>query len=107
MALILPMAGLANVLAAATEELPRLNLALAKVVDRAQALSPLRTLIVACNGDILIDKGFRGHSTNTPTNIKSASKAIISALVGIAIDKRLLDGRTRRSPPASHQPPAG
>src|SRR5690606_1853267 len=33
-----------------------------------------------------------GVSVDDPTNIKSASKTIISALVGIAIDKGLLTG---------------
>jgi CubicO group peptidase (beta-lactamase class C family) len=36
--------------------------------------------------------GYRGSSISEPTNIKSASKSIISALVGIAIDKGILGG---------------
>lgn len=65
---------------------------LAAVVEEAQSLEPLETLIVAQHGGILIEQGFRGHATTRPTNVKSVSKSIISALVGIAIDKGVLPG---------------
>ncbi|WP_208179540.1 serine hydrolase domain-containing protein [Sinorhizobium medicae] len=55
-------------------------------------LKPLRAVIVAQHGETIAEKGHRGHTTSESTNIKSASKSIISALVGIAIDKGLLDG---------------
>ncbi|MDX0425582.1 serine hydrolase domain-containing protein [Sinorhizobium medicae] len=55
-------------------------------------LKPLRAVIVAQHGETIAEKGYRGHTTSESTNIKSASKSIISALVGIAIDKGLLDG---------------
>ncbi|TWA38237.1 CubicO group peptidase (beta-lactamase class C family) [Sinorhizobium medicae] len=55
-------------------------------------LKPLRAVIVAQHGETIAEKGYRGHTTSESTNIKSASKLIISALVGIAIDKGLLDG---------------
>jgi CubicO group peptidase (beta-lactamase class C family) len=65
---------------------------LAEIVESAAALRPLETLLVAQHGDILAAHGYRGHSVDAPTNIKSVSKAILSALVGIAIDRRLLQG---------------
>ncbi len=46
--------------------------------------------MIAHRGEVLAARGYRGHSVNAPTNIKSASKSVISALVGIAIDKGLL-----------------
>src|SRR3546814_13502099 len=49
-----------------------------------------------CSSDLLVEEGFRGHSTSKPTNIKSASKAVISALVGIAIGKGLLEGQDQK-----------
>jgi CubicO group peptidase (beta-lactamase class C family) len=61
-------------------------------IERARSLEPVETLLVAQGGEILVDEGFRGHATTQSTNIKSASKSIISALVGIAIDKGVLDG---------------
>ena len=65
---------------------------LAAAVDEARSLEPLETLIVAQHGKIVIEEGFRGYATTRPTNIKSVSKTIISALVGIAIEKGILHG---------------
>ncbi|MFC4727263.1 serine hydrolase domain-containing protein [Coralloluteibacterium thermophilus] len=66
--------------------------ALAAVLDDAAALAPLRTVVVARDGEVLAERGYRGHATTRPANIKSASKAVVSALVGIAIDRGLLEG---------------
>ncbi len=61
-------------------------------VEQARLLGRLETLIVARNGKVLVEQGFSGHSTRSPRNIKSASKSVVSALVGIAIDKGVLEG---------------
>ena len=66
--------------------------ALAPILAGAAALDPLETAMVAQHGETLAERGYRGHSTAAPANIKSVSKAIISALVGIAIDKGVLEG---------------
>lgn len=62
------------------------------VLERAAALRPLKTVVVAHRGHIVAERGYRGHKTTAPTNIKSASKSVISALVGVAIDKGILSG---------------
>ncbi|WP_058635552.1 serine hydrolase domain-containing protein [Aureimonas ureilytica] len=59
---------------------------------RAEALEPLETLLIAQGGEILLDQGFRGNRTDRATNIKSASKSVVAALVGIAIDKGAIKG---------------
>lgn len=64
---------------------------LESVLDEAAALDPLRAVVVAQTGRITGERGY-GHSPDTPTNIKSASKSVLSALVGIAIDRGLLAG---------------
>jgi CubicO group peptidase (beta-lactamase class C family) len=69
------------------------------VLERAGALEPLETVVVAQNGAIIAERGYRGHKTTTPTSIMSASKSIIAALVGIAIDKGLLKGTDQRIAP--------
>jgi CubicO group peptidase (beta-lactamase class C family) len=66
--------------------------ALLDVLAEAAQLKPLETVIIAQNGKVLAERGYGGHSVTTPTNIKSASKAIISALIGIAIDRGILQG---------------
>ncbi len=73
--------------------------ALAQIIDRAGGLVPLETTIVAQHGEILAERGYRGHSPTAPTNIKSVSKAVISALVGIAIDEGVLEGTQQKIAP--------
>lgn len=71
---------------------PEAGIRLQPILDQAEALSALETVIVSQDGSIIAERGYRGRSTLAATNIKSASKAIISALVGIAIDRGLLQG---------------
>ncbi|MET0329560.1 MAG: serine hydrolase, partial [Luteimonas sp.] len=66
--------------------------ALERVLDDARSLGPLRTVLVARDGAVLAERGYHGASTTRPANIKSASKTVVSALVGIAIERGLLDG---------------
>ena len=66
--------------------------ALQPVLDRAAALTPLETVVVAQGARIISERCYRGHKTTAPTSIMSASKSIIAALVGIAIDKGVLQG---------------
>lgn len=71
---------------------PSITLAL----ERAEELKPLRTVVVAHRGKIVAERGFRGYTSKEPTAIMSASKSIISALVGIAIDKGILEGTDQK-----------
>jgi len=66
--------------------------ALKAALDGAEALAPLQAVVVAQDGRIVAERGYRGHKTTAPTAIMSASKSIVSALVGIAIDKGVLKG---------------
>lgn len=61
-------------------------------LEKAEALKPLRTVVVAHRGKIVAERGYRGYTSTEPTSIMSASKSILSALVGIAIDKGILEG---------------
>jgi len=65
---------------------------LAEILDAAEELTPLHTVVIAHEGETIAARGYRGHSPDSPTNIKSASKSVVSALVGIAIDKGVLEG---------------
>lgn len=66
--------------------------ALTRALDGAKGLGPLKTVMVAQGGAVVAARGYHGNTVTAPTNIKSASKSIISGLVGIAIDKSLLQG---------------
>lgn len=81
--------------AASSTALPALaqqTTTLPAILDRAKALQPLETVMVSVDGQVIAEQGYDGHSVNDPTNIKSASKTVVSALVGMAIDRGLLDG---------------
>jgi CubicO group peptidase (beta-lactamase class C family) len=82
-----------SALAQATAPVPP---TLATALEKAEALKPLRTVVVAHRGQIVAEHGYRGYTSDDPTSIMSASKSIISALVGIAIDKAILDGPDQR-----------
>jgi CubicO group peptidase (beta-lactamase class C family) len=65
---------------------------LAATLERAASFPRLRTLIVARNGVPLVERVFRGPGLDRPVNIKSAAKSVLSALIGIAIDRGVLEG---------------
>ena len=72
---------------------PAIDLELvAEALAGAEKLDRLHALIVAYEGRVIVERVFRGPNLNQPVNIKSASKTIISALVGIAIEKGVVDG---------------
>lgn len=64
----------------------------AAVAKAGDDLPRLRALLVSVEGELAFERYFHGARATTLANIKSASKTIISALVGIAIDRRLLSG---------------
>ena len=64
-----------------------------KAVETAAGTLPrLHSLLVSWRGALLLERYYNGARATRPANIKSASKSIISALVGIAIDRRHLSG---------------
>lgn len=58
---------------------------LAAAGRRGDSLPKLRSLIVAWRGDVALERYYNGTTSRTPANLKSASKSIISAVIGIAI----------------------
>jgi CubicO group peptidase (beta-lactamase class C family) len=72
---------------------------LGEILDRADDLVPLETVMIARHGEVLAERGYDGNSVEDPTNIKSASKTVVAALVGMAIDKGLLEGVDQKIAP--------
>jgi CubicO group peptidase (beta-lactamase class C family) len=68
------------------------SLLLSAAVDRAGQLPRLRTLLVARHGEIQLERHFRGPALTSPANVKSVSKSILSAVIGIAIAEGHLQG---------------
>lgn len=64
----------------------------------ADSLPRLRCLLVARHGEILAER-CRNASPDQATNVKSVSKSVLSALVGIAIEEGFLDGVEQRVAP--------
>ena len=62
----------------------------APAVDAARQLPRLYSLLVSQRGVVILERYFNGRRETTPANVKSVSKSVISGLVGIAADRKLL-----------------
>ncbi len=71
---------------AAAPSVPALEEAIAAV----RGLPRLRSLLVSWRGQLVLERYFGGARSSQPQNIKSAAKSVMSALVGIAIDRKLI-----------------
>jgi CubicO group peptidase (beta-lactamase class C family) len=58
---------------------------LSQALQRAAELPRLRGILVSQGGEIVLERYVGGAAADRATNIKSASKSVLSALVGIAI----------------------
>jgi CubicO group peptidase (beta-lactamase class C family) len=56
----------------------------------SQKLIKTHSVLIAKKGKLVYEKYFGGFTRNTPHDQRSASKSISSALIGIAIDKKLI-----------------
>ncbi len=66
---------------------------LARTVAAAERLPRIRSLLVLRDGQAFLERRFNGGPPlDQPVNIKSASKSVMSALVGIAIARGVLKG---------------
>ena len=63
---------------------------LTPAVDAARQLPRLYSLLVSQRGVVILERYFNGRRETIPANVKSVSKSVISALVGIAADRKLL-----------------
>jgi CubicO group peptidase (beta-lactamase class C family) len=61
-------------------------------LELAGTLPRLRALIIARHGEIEAERRYRGPALDAAANVKSVSKSILSALVGIAIHQGHLEG---------------
>jgi CubicO group peptidase (beta-lactamase class C family) len=56
-------------------------------IKAAAQLPRLHSLLVSQHGTVLVERYFNGRRASSLANIKSASKSVISALVGVAIER--------------------
>ncbi len=64
----------------------------AAALERARQLESLHSLLVSHAGDVLVEHYFNGATAAHPANVKSVSKSVIAALIGIAIDRGVIAG---------------
>ena len=57
----------------------------------ARNMPRLHSLLVSHHGELVFEEYYNDRDPRRPANMKSASKSVISALVGIAIDQGLID----------------
>ncbi|PCI79351.1 MAG: 6-aminohexanoate hydrolase [SAR86 cluster bacterium] len=57
----------------------------------ASQLPRLHSLLINQGDDLVFEQYYNGRDPSRPANMKSASKSVISALVGIAIDRGIID----------------
>ena len=70
--------------------------ALARAYAHAAEMAPLTSLLIARNDTLVAEQYFRGMTARRQINIKSASKSVLSALVGIAMVEGHLDSLDQR-----------
>jgi CubicO group peptidase (beta-lactamase class C family) len=76
---------------------------LQQAMARAATLPRLHALIILHGGAPVLERVFRGPSLSTPVDIKSLSKIVIDSLVGIAVDRGLLQGTDEKMLPLLRQ----
>ncbi len=71
-------------------------LASAQAFDEAVRLGErtprLHSLLVSWRGNVVLERYFHGKKATSYANIKSASKSVLAALIGIAIERKLIPG---------------
>jgi len=63
----------------------------ARALARAKELPRLRSLLISIDGELVEERYFNGARSSQPANLKSASKSLLSALAGIALDRGYLN----------------
>lgn len=61
------------------------------LAEKAPELERLHSLVIAVDGETVFAQAFRGPGLDEPANIKSLSKTILSAVVGMAIERDVID----------------
>jgi CubicO group peptidase (beta-lactamase class C family) len=62
----------------------------ARALERAAELPRLRSLLISVDGELVEERYFNGTRPSHTANLKSASKSVLSALIGIAFDRGYL-----------------
>ena len=80
------------VLAAQRPAAPVADPRFADALASAKQMPRLHSLVASVRGIVVLERYFNGAGAARAANVKSVAKSLISALVGIAIDRRLIPG---------------
>ena len=83
-------AALAAPLFAVRQSLAAGGVSLTAAEAAGEALPRLNSLLVSHQGELVLEHYYRGARASRAANIKSASKTVMSALIGIAVDRGLI-----------------
>lgn len=64
---------------------------LSSLTNRADDINAVRSLLVQQKGTLVMERYFDGMSSGRTMNLKSASKSVLSLLIGIAVDRGIID----------------
>jgi len=64
----------------------------AGAVNAASELPRLHSLLASWRGEVVLERYFNGARATRAANVKSVSKSVISALVGVAVERGLVPG---------------
>lgn len=65
---------------------------LQRLETEAGEITRLHSLVVAEDGEIVLERTYAGPGSDQPANIKSLSKTVLAALVGAAIEQGVVEG---------------
>lgn len=66
--------------------------ALDRAVRAAEAIEELRSLVVVRGGRLVLERYLGGTGPDTPVDVRSVTKSVVSLLAGIALEEGLLEG---------------
>jgi len=73
---------------AAANDLPELDRSVfGEALQTASQMPRLHSLLISHNGELILEEYFNGQSARRTANVKSVSKSVVSALIGIAIEE--------------------
>ena len=61
-----------------------------ELISSFQSIGSVNSLLIEIEGELILERYFDGMNASRTTNTKSASKSILSLLIGIAIDKEYI-----------------
>ncbi|WP_099826260.1 serine hydrolase domain-containing protein [Oceaniglobus indicus] len=64
----------------------------APALTLARHINQLHSIVIAWKGEVHAAEAFRGPSLDTPVNVKSVSKSLVSTLAGAAVERGEIDG---------------